>query len=156
MKITKIISGGQTGADRAGLDFALRHGIPIGGWCPSGRRAEDGEIPAVYPLVETLGYSYLVRTRLNVRHSDFTVIFASPLTPGSRLTLRECQRALKQHIWLNGFPNDASLDAERLVSALYGFQGVLNVAGSRESKCPGIHDYVVGVLACLVTPVLKT
>jgi hypothetical protein len=51
--VTKIISGGQTGADRAALDAAIIHGIPCGGWCPKIRRAEDGPIPERYPLKET-------------------------------------------------------------------------------------------------------
>ena len=74
-KVEKIVSGGQTGADRAGLDFAIAHGIPHGGWCPKGRKAEDGTIPERYGLSETSRADYLQRTEANVRESDGTVIF---------------------------------------------------------------------------------
>jgi predicted Rossmann-fold nucleotide-binding protein len=72
----KIISGGQTGADRAALDFAIKHGMPHGGWCPQGRIAEDGPIDAKYQLHETPSADYVQRTEWNVRDSDGTVIFS--------------------------------------------------------------------------------
>ena len=86
--LQKIISGGQTGADRAALDFAIARGIPHGGWCPRGRLAEDGTIPALYQLSETPGPDHAQRTEWNVRDSDGTVIFsiAPALTGGSRET----------------------------------------------------------------------
>lgn len=144
--IRRIISGGQTGADRAGLDFALAHNIPIGGWCPKGRRAEDGIVPGRYPLQEHPHPAYQPRTIQNILEADFTVVFArSPLSPGSRFTLNQCQRHGKKHLWLANFP-DAETDASCLNAALRGFDGVLNVAGSRESKCPGIHQHVLRVL----------
>src|SRR5262249_25460405 len=70
----KIVSGGQTGVDRAALDFALEHGIPCGGWCPQGRLAEDGVIPERYPLQETPWDGYPQRTEWNVRDADGTLI----------------------------------------------------------------------------------
>src|SRR5438876_1977372 len=76
MIVSKIISGGQTGVDRAALDVALELGIPCGGWCPQGRRAEDGVIPARYPLRETPWWGYPQRTEWNVRDSDGTLILA--------------------------------------------------------------------------------
>jgi hypothetical protein len=72
----KIISGGQTGADRAALDWALSHGVPHGGWCPCGHKAENGLIPPRYNLTETRSTAYLLRTRWNVRDSDGTAIFS--------------------------------------------------------------------------------
>lgn len=75
--VARIISGGQTGADRAALDFAIAHDIPHGGWCPSGRLAEDGRIPSRYQLRETPSPDYAQRTEWNVRDSDGTVIFSS-------------------------------------------------------------------------------
>jgi len=72
--IEKIISGGQTGADRAGLVWAIKHGIPHGGWCPKGRRAEDGTIQ--YQLKAPPSSNYLQGTEWNVRDSDGTVIFS--------------------------------------------------------------------------------
>jgi hypothetical protein len=71
----KIVSGGQTGADRAALDWAIFHDLPHGGWCPKGRKAEDGVIPDQYQLTETSSASYPQRTQWNVRDSDGTVIF---------------------------------------------------------------------------------
>lgn len=72
--LQRIISGGQTGADRAALDTALEHNFPCGGWCPKGRRAEDGTIAPRYPLKETDVYDYPVRTELNVKESDGTLV----------------------------------------------------------------------------------
>src|SRR6266566_869174 len=86
--VEKIISGGQSGADRAALDFALAHDIPHGGWCPRGRRTEDGALEERYELRETPDAEYSQRTDWNVRDSDGTVIFsiAPELTGGSKLT----------------------------------------------------------------------
>jgi hypothetical protein len=85
--ISKIVSGGQTGADRGGLDAAIQLGIPHGGWCPKGRKAEDGVIPAIYLLVETDSADYRIRTEKNVVDSDATAVFTSgELSGGSKLT----------------------------------------------------------------------
>src|SRR5262245_59379474 len=73
--VERIVSGGQTGADRAALDFAIEHGLNHGGWCPKGRRAEDGPIPVRYLLKETQTNRYVQRNEWNVRDSDGTVIF---------------------------------------------------------------------------------
>src|ERR1035438_289986 len=85
----KIVSGGQTGADRAALNFAIEHGIQHGGWCPRGRRAEDGTIDPRYKLQETPSSGYVQRTEWNVRDSDGTVVFsiAPILTGGSKKTV---------------------------------------------------------------------
>jgi len=87
--LEKIVSGGQTGADIAALDVALKHGFPHGGWCPKGRRSEDGSIPARYNLFETPSASYLERTERNVRDTDGTVVFtlAAKVTGGSKSSL---------------------------------------------------------------------
>lgn len=95
MKIARIVSGGQTGADRAALDWAIEHGVPHGGWCPAGRRAEDGTIPARYQLEELLqGGGYRRRTKANVRDSDATLIVSIEpvLTGGSNETRLFTQR----------------------------------------------------------------
>ena len=86
--IRKIISGGQTGVDRAALDWAMKYGIQHGGWCPAGRRAEDGAIPERYSLQETPARQYQQRTRWNVRDSDATLIISlsTELTAGSLAT----------------------------------------------------------------------
>src|SRR5678816_2125621 len=93
-----IISGGQTGADRAALDFALAHGLPHGGWCPKGRLAEDGTIPACYHLTEMPTSDYPARTAKNVQESDGTVIIslAPNLTGGSLLTLELARQHAKR------------------------------------------------------------
>ena len=74
VKVRKIISGGQTGVDRAALDVGLELGIPIGGYCPKGRRSEDGTIPAQYPMIETSTANYGIRTEKNVIESDGTLV----------------------------------------------------------------------------------
>ncbi len=86
--IDPIVSGGQTGVDRAALDSALEAGVPVGGWCPRNRRSEAGLIPAIYPLQETTARSYAVRTEWNVRDSDGTlVIVLTEISSGTKLTI---------------------------------------------------------------------
>ena len=90
----KIVSGGQTGADRAALDFAIEHGIAHGGWCPKGRPAEDGTIDPRYKLQVTPSSDYVQRTEWNVRDSDGSVVFsiAAALTGGSKETVERLGR----------------------------------------------------------------
>ena len=137
--ILKIISGGQSGADRAGLDWAIANGIPHGGWCPKGRKAEDGIIPHRYHLTETNSGDYLTRTRWNVRDSDGTVIFTlKPMLSGG--SLRTAEYALKKgkpilHIHQGADPNSLRpWLAANLIQTL-------NIAGSRESSEPGIYEF---------------
>jgi hypothetical protein len=101
--IQKIVSGGQTGADRAALDYAIAIGIPHGGWCPKGRKAEDGLIGPGYALAETPRADYLQRTEWNVRDTDGTVIFtvAAKLTGGSKRTAEFAARHSKPVIHLS-------------------------------------------------------
>jgi len=145
--IEKIVSGGQTGADRAGLDAAIALGIPHGGWCPRGRRAEDGRIPDRYLLTETPGANYLQRTEWNVRDSDGTVVFtlARRVGGGSLRTLVFAERHDKPCIPI---ARDAGGDAVQLLRDFIAGHGIraLNVAGSRESKKPGIGAWVGEVL----------
>ena len=99
-----IRSGGQTGADRAALDWAISMGIPHTGWCPEGRIAEDGIIDRKYQLLETMSSKYSERTRKNVEDADGTVLFSisEKLTGGTLLTLQFAQRATKP--WLHLHP----------------------------------------------------
>jgi hypothetical protein len=99
---TKIVSGGQTGVDRAALDVALELGLPCGGWCPRGRRAEDGRLPARYPLRETTSAAYPARTALNVREADGTLILTrGEPDRGTALTARLAEQSGKPHLTLD-------------------------------------------------------
>ncbi len=136
--IAKLISGGQTGVDRAALDVALKLGVPCGGWCPKGRRAEDGCIPARYPLRETPSPQYPQRTERNVREADATLILTRGRPDrGTALTRRLTQKHRKPRKVVNlvkpVFPEDVAawLEERRI--------NVLNVAGPRESSQPGIY-----------------
>ncbi len=145
----KVISGGQTGADRAALDVAIALGVPHGGWCPRGRKAEDGAIHARYELRETGAGAYRVRTEHNVRDSDGTVVITIGMpTGGSALTIELAQRRDKPllHIDLDEqTPEEAAEDLEmwRQVRGV----GVINVAGPRESTTPGIGARVSALLS---------
>jgi Circularly permutated YpsA SLOG family len=98
-----IISGGQTGADRAALDWAIKHNLAHGGWCPKGRKALDGPLDARYQLKETPSAEYLERTEWNVRDSDATVVFtlAKKATGGSRKTISFAKKHKKPCIHLH-------------------------------------------------------
>ena len=148
MIIEAIVSGGQTGADRAALDWALEHHVPHQGWCPNGRRAEDGAISSRYLLQETPASGYVVRTEWNVRDSDGTVIFTiKPIASGGSLaTIRFADTHRKPWIHLS---RDASRDpADELLEFVEMNQiRHLNVAGPRTSGAPEISDFVQGVLA---------
>lgn len=145
--IRKIVSGGQTGADRAALDFAMTHGIEHGGWCPAGRKAEDGPIDARYALTETEG-GYARRTRLNVRDSDGTLVFnLGELSDGTLSTVNHARR-LRKPVLLVPLDERISEEVARDIQAWLAEHAiaVLNVAGPRESKRPGIYRLT---LACL-------
>jgi len=135
--LVKVVSGGQTGVDRAALDVALERGIPCGGWCPHGRRAEDGRIPARYPLSQTPSAAYPQRTAWNVRDSNGTLVLtAGPADRGTALTLTLAERFGKPllHLDLEGAPRPEQATGW----VRRHWVRVLNVAGPRESRCPGI------------------
>jgi hypothetical protein len=142
---TKIVSGGQTGVDRAALDAALDLGLPCGGWCPRGRRAEDGPIPDRYLLAETPTDEYPQRTEWNVRDSDGTLILTRGAPDrGTALTARLAARLRKPclEVDLNDPPSPAAVRAWAQAHEVW----VLNVAGPRESHAPGIHGQAVQFL----------
>jgi hypothetical protein len=135
--VERIVSGAQTGADRAALDFALERGIPIGGWVPKGRLAEDGRIPERYAgLVETGSTDPAVRTAANVRDSDATLILShGPLDGGSLFTHREATRIDKPVLHLDLAQLTLAAAADRLRAWLAEVRpATLNVAGPRESR----------------------
>jgi Circularly permutated YpsA SLOG family len=150
--LRKIISGGQTGADRAGLDFAIEVGLAHGGYVPKGRKAEDGRINERYTLVELSSSSYPERTKRNVRESDGTVILSlnDKLSGGSALTLSYAQHAKKPVLHLHN--SETGRDPlPRQVRQLKEFIEsnaieVLNVAGPRESKEPGVYRFALQLL----------
>jgi hypothetical protein len=138
--LKSIVSGGQTGVDRGALDAAIAAGLAHGGWCPRGRRAEDGRIPSRYGLVETPSGDYSVRTGWNVRDSDGTLVLTRGGRPagGTKLTVEQAR--------LFGRPClivalDGTEAAGRVAGWIDAWKiSVLNVAGPRESSCPGINE----------------
>jgi Circularly permutated YpsA SLOG family len=153
--LLKVISGGQTGVDRAALDVAMQLGIPCGGWCPRGRRAEDGTIPAKYPLVETPDTRYPQRTEWNLRDADGTlVLHAGEPRGGTALTLRLAVEGGKPLLRVD---LDAAPDAGGVADwiASRGIR-VLNVAGPREGECPGIGARTARFLQAALDPPRQT
>ena len=144
--VRRVVSGGQTGADRAALDFARRHGLPYGGWCPRGGWAEDRTEPpgvlADHPaLRETPGADPVERTALNVRDSDATLILvdgrASGASPGTAATL-EAARRLGRPCRVVDVGDARAPERVREFLERLPAGGTLNVAGPRESESPGI------------------
>ena len=146
--VEQIVSGGQTGADRAALNFALQHGIPHGGWCPLGRLAEDGAIGSEYLLQETPTADYAQRTEWNVRDSDATAVFSvsRDLTGGSATTMHCAHRLGRPflHLSRSHQPTHAATLLRQFVDRHR--VRVLNIAGPRESEEPAIGTYVSDVL----------
>jgi hypothetical protein len=141
----KIVSGGQTGVDRAALDVALELALPCAGWCPRGRKAEDGTIPAHYPLTETPTAVYAQRTEWNVRDADATLVLTrGQPSGGTALTIDVARRLGKPCLVIDlDKPPDAGSVRDWLKSQKVG---VLNVAGPRESQSPGIGAAAAGFL----------
>lgn len=142
--IEKIISGGQTGADRAALDAAIALGIPHGGWLPKGRMTEDGPLPDAYQLQEMPTAEYRDRTLQNVIDSDGTLIVArGPLTGGSAMTFAAAQDYKKACLQVNLMVTPAFSAAAEIVEwVIKNRISVLNVAGPRASKDPAIYSDV--------------
>ena len=143
----KIVSGGQTGVDRGGLQAAMDLGLDWGGWAPKGWRAEDGAIPALYRanMQEHTSANYLGRTRRNVVDSHATLIVtnAYPLSGGTLKTRFFCEEALRSHFVVSLDETDAVGKVQRWLAQFFAIEHpipfVLNVAGPRESKASGIQ-----------------
>lgn len=155
--IEKIISGGQTGVDRAALDIAIDLNIPHGGWCPKDRLSETGAIPNHYSLQETASKDYSERTKLNIRDSDGTLVvvptFPLQVTDGTVLTLQELEEKNKPFFIVDiskGFDRDQfnSWVQQNNIK-------ILNVAGPRESQSPGIYEKSKELLPGLLVDALK-
>jgi Circularly permutated YpsA SLOG family len=150
----RIVSGGQTGVDRAALDVAIAHGIPCGGWCPRGRLAEDKPIPVHYPLEETESAKYAVRTRLNVRDSDGTLVlvFGEP-AGGTSLTVDFAAELHRPCLVVDLLdPPETATVAEWIAANRIS---TLNVAGPRESTAPGIYSAALRFLAGVFSRVVR-
>lgn len=153
-KLSKIISGGQTGVDRAALEVALFLEIPHGGWCPKGRRSEDGPISEMFDLVETSSFNYAVRTEKNVVQSDGTLIlYRNVITRGTGLTVQYAKRHNRPYLCIDipvqtdqddiGDVDDEGIEAaaQEILQWLADQNiNVLNVAGPRESTTPNINS----------------
>ena len=147
MDFPKIISGGQTGADREALDWAMANSIPYGGWCPQGRLAEDGAIDVQYKLRETPEADYLQRTEWNVRDSDATVIISlgPQLTGGSLATAELVAEHGKPCLHLSGL-QDAPENTRQLMGFLRRHEvQILNVAGPRASGEPDVGAFIQSI-----------
>lgn len=150
LMLARIVSGGQTGVDRAALDAAMRLGIACGGWVPRGRRAEDGVIPRRYPMHETETAAYAQRTRRNVRDSDATLILSRGRPSGGTALTVSCAVALgrlHQIVDLQGAPAPLAMREWLIDKAVV----VLNIAGPRESSAPGIYAEALAYLEAVLT-----
>ena len=150
----KIISGGQTGVDRAALDAALDNAVACGGLCPAGRRAEDGPIPDRYPLTELQTADYRERTIKNLMQADGTVIiyFSRP-TGGTKLTLDSCIKYLRPYVKIDADRLSETEAAQKIAEFIDRFDiGTLNVAGPRGSGHPDAYRYAYDVISGLLKP----
>lgn len=154
MRLQKIVSGGQTGVDRAALDAALAHDVPVGGWCPRGRRAEDGAIPERYPLKETPSEAYEQRTTWNVRDSDGTLILtAGVLEGGTALTKQMAQRRGRPVLHVR-IADPAPVPMIRAWGEEHDVR-ILNVAGPRASEVEGIYESARAILDAFLDALSK-
>jgi len=148
----KIVSGGQTGVDRGALDGALECGVEAGGWCPEGRKAEDGVIPVNYPLQELKGSGYRQRTKRNVIDSDGTlIIYFDHLTGGTEQTVMFCMKEKKPYLLIDATELSVVRSAERIKEFIHD-QGIsiLNVAGPRLSSERQSHRYTQEVISKVI------
>jgi len=149
----KIISGAQTGVDRAALDAALRHGIEAGGWCPTGRLDEFGRIPDRYPVKELENGGFTERTLQNVKDSDGTVIiYPGKLSGGTEQTLHFCVEQPRPHELIDA----SKVSTEKAAQLIADFVrenkiDILNVAGPRATEWPEGYDYASRALDIFLT-----
>jgi hypothetical protein len=160
--VAKVISGGQTGADRGGLEAAVSLNILHGGHVPKGRLAEDGAVPNTFQLEETESDDYRVRTRLNVENADVTLLFTHSGGPDGGTLFTKNYAIKKGKPWMSikfGMQDmNADIKHSRWLydklkahSKLLGRPLIINVAGNRESKCPGIQKRTRDVIMAAFT-----
>lgn len=143
--IRVIISGGQTGVDRAAHDFAMKKGILCTGWCPKGRSAEDGVIPPKYPLIETEDEAHETRTEANVRDSDGTLILVNASPDEGTMYSMEMAYKHEKPFYMHDISKDIMPDI--IAHWLRKFNvTLLHIAGPKESHSPGIHDAAMSIL----------
>jgi Circularly permutated YpsA SLOG family len=148
----KIISGAQTGVDRAALDVALKHGMECGGWCPAGRLDELGRIPEHYPVKELEHGGFAERTLQNAKGADGTVvIYREQLRGGTEFTLDCCKQLNRPHTLIDA----AKMSAEAAAKLIADFVcenkiDTLNAAGPRQSEWPDGYDFTFRALETFV------
>lgn len=148
--LERLVSGGQSGVDRAALDAAMAAGVEVGGWCPAGRDAEDGAIDRRYPLRETPSADTAERTEWNVRDSDATLILNRGTLDGGTALTRELAAAYGRPVLVVAV--DASAAVRRVRRWLAEERPrVLNVAGPSEGKRPGIYGQAYAMMEALLT-----
>ncbi len=148
--IEKIISGGQTGVDRAALDVAMAMGLQCGGWCPAGRAADDGPIPERYPLQEVRNIDHTVRTGANVRDSDATLMLNRGLLQGGTAYAVETAKHMDRPVMVVDLEAPPAMDM--IVAWLQQHKvRVLHIGGPREVSRPGIYEQARAFVEALLT-----
>lgn len=153
----KIISGGQTGVDRAALDVALKHRIDCGGWCPAGRLDEFGRIPDRYPVKELKHGSFSERTLQNVKDSEGTLIicFGEP-SGGTKLTIECCNQFRRPHKLIDAAKTSVEEAAQSIVDLVREEKiEILNIAGPRQSEWAGGYQYTAAALDEFLNSILS-
>ncbi|UBM61426.1 putative molybdenum carrier protein [Candidatus Sulfidibacterium hydrothermale] len=158
IKSRRIISGGQTGVDRAALDFAIEHGITCSGWCPKGRRAEDGTIPEHYPLKETESRYYSERTKRNVQESDGLLVFLLDKPDTGTFEAIDYAEKYDKPVYVVHLTMNIEDQQTGLLNMLEeNHIEAVNIVGPRESNSPGIYqktkDFLDHLLFRLKNPI---